>query len=171
MKRQDSYLLFIYDFFQGDRDQLTNDIPMKLLNLTDGTIKFVYGDYGMILYIETSYKFKKVKKVVRKRLKGLVDQYFLIKQPDDISVYMPDDMMEGLFGPDNKVHKASWKPRKEHLDNIFTKVMDELYSEKPIKPFSLKEPTLDSLLDKINRDGFENLSDYEKDILKKYSNK
>ena len=62
MKRQDSYLLFIYDFFQADRDQLTNDIPMKLLNLTDGTIKFVYGDYGMILYIETSYKFKKVKK-------------------------------------------------------------------------------------------------------------
>jgi hypothetical protein len=125
----------------------------------------------MILYIETPYKFKKVKKVVRKRLKGLVDQYFLIKQPDDISVYMPDDMMEGLFGPDNKIHKASWKPRKEHLDNIFTKVMDEIYSENPIKPFSLKEPTLDSLLDKINRDGFDNLSDYEKDMLKKYSNK
>ena len=37
------------------------------------------------------------------------------------------------------------------------------------KKVTIEIPTLDDLLDKISADGYENLSDFEKDCLKNYS--
>jgi hypothetical protein len=170
-KRTKNYILFIYDFFVGEREHLPHVIPLRLLPLTEGDIKFIYGDYGMICNIETKRSFKKVKKLVRKSLRGEVDQYFLLEQPKEMNVYMPSDMMKGLFGPFSKVETVGWKPKKEQLDNLFNKVMDELYPNDLSESFKLirNNPTLDQLLDKISNTGIDSLSDYEKELLKKYS--
>ena len=60
MKKIESYILFIYDFFSGDREHLPHVIPLRLLPLTEGDIKFVYGDYGMICNLESRKSFKKI---------------------------------------------------------------------------------------------------------------
>jgi len=172
MRKNRNYLLFIYDFFNGDREHLPHVIPIRLLPITEGDIKFVYGDYGMICNIETTKSFKKVKKLVKKSLRGEVDQYFLIRQTDEMNVYMPGDMLKGLFGKYNTVENVSWKPKKEQLDDLFNKVMDDLYSLKDDSyGFSQNIPSLDQILDKISSNGIDSLSDIELQLLKKYSNK
>lgn len=169
MKKIENYILFIYDFFSGNREHLPHVIPLRLLPLTEGDIKFVYGDYGMICNLESRKSFKKIKKLVKKSLKGEVDQYFLIKVPEDMVVYMPGNMVDGLFGKYHNVETVHWKPKKEHMDEMFNKIMDDLYDEGSNDFGRPPKPSLDQILDKISRSGFDSLSDLEKDLLKKYS--
>ena len=65
MRKNRNYLLFIYDFFNGDREHLPHVIPIRLLPITEGDIKFTYGDYGMICN-EKQLNLLKVKKLVKK---------------------------------------------------------------------------------------------------------
>lgn len=169
-KKTKSYILFIYDFFIGDREHLPHVIPLRLMPLSEGDMKFVYGDYGMICHIESKYTFKKIKKLVRKSLRGEVDQYFLLKKPQDFVVYMPGDMVKGLFGLHNDIETAGWKPKKEQMDKMFNKIMEEVYGENDNMKLN-EQPSLDQILDKISKSGLNSLSDFEQEILKKYSKK
>ncbi len=169
MNKIENYILFIYDFFSGDKEHLPHVIPLRLLPLTEGDIKFVYGEYGMICNLESRKSFKKIKKVIKKSLKGEVDQYFLIKIPKEMVVYMPGNMVDGLFGKYHNVETVHWKPKKEHMDEMFNKIMGDLYDQGSNDYGHSHKPSLDQILDKISKSGFDSLNDLEKDLLKKYS--
>jgi len=124
-------------------------------------------------------------------LEKAVDQYFLMEVPNAMYAFMPPEMKLNLFDLNEENHNFEDKENKEKPDvnildkfifNIASSLMPEdMLSEedmdKMFENIMLKvsnkdpkqKPTIDDILDKIQDNGFDSLTNFEKQILDEYS--
>lgn len=187
----EKYLLFIYADFKDNESKITLITEFLAPVVVSPKLKFNYGDYSMIINFETDLGFDELKDYVSELLTPLINQYFLINYSDKLSVSLPKHLYYHLFDLENEngdinldtrtntPEKKGIGPNFSFFEKEFSLPLqitgttfglaiftppDEIKNNKP-------EYTVDDLLDKINKSGYESLTDEEKNFLKNSNQK
>jgi hypothetical protein len=181
----ETYLLFIYSDFKG------NEAKIKLITdslapiVVSPKLKFNYGNNSMIINFKTDLEFNELKEYVSEVISQIVNQYFLLNYSDKLSVSMPKDLYTHLFDLENESVDTDLDireivPGKKGVGPNFSIFEKEFLLPLPISGttfgFTIFNPqeiieeksnyTIDDILDKINKSGYDSLTEEEKNFLK-----
>lgn len=192
---QDSYLLFVFGDMRVEGSQ--DEIAASLITITKHEkLKFIYGDYHMVLNLETDLPFDELKEFIYEVLKSERFEYFLMPTSDKTSVKLPNEMAQHLFDLENETEnvfiftqenvediKRRNKAGDEELDMIINYFLSEnnlsfddedeeedMLIKKIQREQKEVKPSIDELLEKIVENGIESLTLQEKQLLDEYSN-
>ena len=181
------YIIFIFGE-TDNQDKFVNLVcDSIILNINVDYIKFFYGDTSCVYTFKSETPFDEVSKKVTEILKNINVSYFLLPYSDfEINARIDEATLEHLFGKDldeeipdsdemDLVEPQTFFSRldealenlKEGIDDyddeIDIEILPRLKKKKPIK-------TLDEILDQINENGLNSLTEEDKQLLEKYSN-
>jgi len=182
----ETYLLFIYSDFKDNENKITLITDCLAPIVVSPKLKFNYGDNSMIINFKTDLEFNELKDYVSEVIGLLVNQYFLLNYSDKLSVSMPKELYNHLFDLENETENIDLEtrtpiPEKKGVGSNFA-----IFESKFSLPLSMSGATLgitiftqedeiktnnvnytiDEILDKINKAGYESLTDDEKNFLK-----
>ena len=189
------YMLFLYGDYENGEKYINNLLGELSPIISNEYLKFIYGDYGVVVHFKTDVDFADLDEFIRMNLAGMVDQYFLMEKTDKMSAYGPDevigyvlDLESDLKKPENPMIR-DLKEREEELDRVIQYFMSSMNEDdmdilndtdeddedneiELIKSRNKKEKSisLDQILDKITDKGMKALSKKEKQQLEKYAN-
>lgn len=189
------YMLFLYGDYENGEKYINNLLGELSPIISNEYLKFIYGDYGVVVHFKTDVDFVDLNEFIRMNLAGMVDQYFLMEKTDKMSAYGPDevigyvlDLESDLKKPENPMI-TDLKEREEELDRVIQYFMSSMNEDdmdilsdtdeddedneiELIKSRNKKEKSisLDQILDKITDKGMKALSKKEKQQLEKYAN-
>jgi hypothetical protein len=189
------YMLFLYGDYENGEKYINNLLGELSPIISNEYLKFIYGDYGVVVHFKTDVDFADLSEFIRMNLAGMVDQYFLMEKTDKMSAYGPDevigyvlDLESDLKKPENPMI-TDLKEREEELDRVIQYFMSSMNEDdmdilndtdeddedneiELIKSRNKKEKSisLDQILDKITDKGMKALSKKEKQQLEKYAN-
>jgi len=189
------YMLFLYGDYENGEKYINNLLGELSPIISNEYLKFIYGDYGVVVHFKTDVDFADLNEFIRMNLAGMVDQYFLMEKTDKMSAYGPDevigyvlDLESDLKKPENPMI-TDLKEREEELDRVIQYFMSSMNEDdmdilndtdeddedneiELIKSRNKKEKSisLDQILDKITDKGIKALSKKEKQQLEKYAN-
>jgi len=189
------YMLFLYGDYENGEKYINNLLGELSPIISNEYLKFIYGDYGVVVHFKTDVDFADLNEFIRMNLAGMVDQYFLMEKTDKMSAYGPDevigyvlDLESDLKKPENPMIR-DLKEREEELDRVIQYFMSSMNEDdmdilndtdeddedneiELIKSRNKKEKSisLDQILDKITDKGMKALSKKEKQQLEKYAN-
>lgn len=158
----------------GDFESVENckSIAFLMTPIVDSPhLKFNHTQGCLVFHFASTFSQEEIKSYFEMNLTGLVNSFILTEMSDKLTLSFPKDVMEHLMDLENddsdvcirvdmsKI-KSSWDEFED--ENYVALLLDEMKS-------NIKSPTLDQILDKINKVGFEGLSQYEKDVLSNYS--
>jgi len=181
------YIIFIF----GETDNQDKFVNLLcdniILNIKVEYIKFFYGDTSCVFTFKSETQFEEVSNKVTKILEKIDVSYFLLPYSDfEINARIDDATLEHLFGkeldeeiPDSDemdlVEPQTFFSRldealanmkdniEDYDDEIDIEILPRLKKKKPVK-------TLDEILDQINENGLNSLTEEDKQLLEKYSN-
>jgi hypothetical protein len=170
-----NYLLFVYyNTDVQNTEEKTQEIGTKLADhMTSGQIKFMYGERHSIFHFAYKGDFQDVSDVmffISEEMSGF--EYLITKKSRDYTSNFDEDNLNHLMSLKNvtpKKHKPTPpKLRTNDLkgDETFMDLTDIILNFKRKDVCNL---TLDELLDKINEQGINSLSEIEKQKLEEYS--
>jgi len=170
-----NYLLFVYyNTDVQNTEEKTQEIGTKLAeHMTSGQIKFMYGERHSIFHFAYKGDFQDVSDVmffISEEMSGF--EYLITKKSRDYTSNFDEDNLNHLMSLKNvtpKKHKPTPpKLRTNDLkgDETFMDLADIILNFKRKDVCNL---TLDELLDKINEQGINSLSEIEKQKLEEYS--
>jgi|APGre2960657404_1045060.scaffolds.fasta_scaffold04772_2 hypothetical protein len=167
------YLLTIFGDLEHYEKQ--QEITISLLPIVDSpSLKFQYGKEFIIAHFESELETKEIYEFLEMFSENLYDSFILNEYDEKVSVFMSNENKEHLFNLDSDTGVSgqemviTMNPTQEYFedddeeDEFTSKIITELKRQ-------LKPPTLDQLLDKINLEGIEVLTQFEKGLLEKYS--
>ena len=167
------YLLTIFGDLEHYEKQ--QEITISLLPIVDSpSLKFQYGKEFIIAHFESELDAKEIYEFLEMFSENLYDSFILNEYDEKVSVFMLNENKEHLFNLDSDTGVSgqemviTMNPPQEYFedgeddDEFTSKIIAELKRQ-------LKPPTLDQLLDKINLEGIEVLTQFEKGLLEKYS--
>ena len=179
------YLLTVFEA-QPNQDKFVQALAMEISQLTKiNGVKYYYGDQAAIFIFETKTSFENVKSFFDAILSDLSITHILVPiKTDKMSYWLEKDYEKHLFGTDIcKTNDEYSKEEQEIMQDVmfgdrniiddFCEDEEEDEIEKIINQTKKKEketPSLDDLLDKINKTGISSLTQTEKKLLKQYSN-
>jgi len=187
-----NYMLFLYGDYENGEKYINNLLGELSPIISNEYLKFIYGDYGVVVHFKTDVDFSDLNEFIRMNLSGMVDQYFLMEKTDKMSAYGPDevigyvlDLESNLKRPENPMI-TDLKEREEELDRVIQYFMSSMNEDdmdtindvddedddiELIKSRIKKEKpiSLDQILDKITDKGIKALSKKEKQQLEKYA--
>ena len=182
----ETYLLFIYSDFKDNENKITLITECLSPIVVSPKLKFNYGDNSMIINFKTDLEFNELKDYDSEVLALLVNQYFLLNYSDKLSVNMPKNLYNHLFDLENETENVdldtrNFIPEKKGVGPNFSIFEGEISLPLPISgttfgvtiftPQDNTESqkinyTIDDILDKINKTGYESLTEEEKNFLK-----
>jgi hypothetical protein len=181
------YLLTVF-VAHNNQEQFVQSVAMEISQLTKvNGVKYHFGPQAAIYTFETKSSFENVKSFFDAILGDLSITHILVPvKTDKMSYWFEKQFEKHLFGTDIcKTNEEYSKEEQEMMQdtmfggrNNFDDIdeeddEDEGEIEVIIKNTMKKEketPSLDDLLDKINKSGMSSLSQAEKNLLKQYSN-
>ena len=168
------YLLFVY----GDYTEKDNHVEIIAEFLTpncvNNSIKFQHGPAGAIYHFESKIDPKKLGKFLENTITDLTAMFFLVPVTDEVMISVDDDIMSHLFNLSDNGSDVKNLFKTEENNEDFVDLVNKfaLYMEQEVANLvkTQVEPlTLDEILDKILENGFENLTENEKQLLDEYS--
>lgn len=170
-----NYLLFVYyNIDIENSEEKTQNIAESITDrITSGQVKFIYGDKHAIFHFASKSQFDDVSDVlgvISDDIQGF--EYLLIKKGRDYSSNLDEDNITHLMSlRDVKPKKHRPTPPRLRTNNIdggemFMDLADLFLKHGRSNVCNL---TLDELLDKINMEGMDSLSEIEKQKLDEYS--
>lgn len=179
------YIIFVFGGTENQDEFVNLVCDNIMLNVKVDYIKFFYGDTSCVYTFKSDTPFDEVSKSITKILQNVNVSYFLLPYSDfEINVRIDEETLEHLFGKEldeesqsineedlvepqtffSRLDEALASLREEDLENdMDIEIIPLLKKKKPIK-------TLDEILDQINQNGVNSLSDDDKKLLDKYSN-
>lgn len=184
------YLLFVFTK-QDEQEKFVKKLADDISSITTSdSVKFYFGPEAIIYTFESTDELEYVKSYFDAILGGVWLTFFLTPYlPDKMTYWLERNVEEHLFGTNKSVQEDDFtKEEKEEVQKLMFKSMDEsfesaldddegidnflqafLNSENKKAKKSKIIPTLDDILDKINKTGFNSLTQEEKDLLTNYS--
>ena len=175
------YILFVFATHknQGAFVKVLAEDIVSVVGKSD--IKYYYGPESSIFVFKTFDEEKKIQEYFSTVLgeSGIV--YFLVRhEPDKMSYWLDPNIEKHLFNTDNsskdssntleeqlEAQKLFFGDLEEETDMVLTESdEDDLLKLRKNKK---TEPTFDELFNKIADQGYESLSSFEKELLKKYT--
>lgn len=181
------YIIFMFGGMEKQDEFVNSVCDNIILNIKVDYIKFFYGDTSCVYTFKSESQFEEVSKTITKILQNVKVSYFLLPYSDfEIDVKIDEETLEHLFGKDldeevpdsddmDLVEPQTFFSRldealanmKENIedydDEIDIDILPRLKKKKPTK-------TLDEILDQINENGLNSLTEEDKQLLEKYSN-
>ena len=170
-----NYLLTIIGSFESE--DMCKDIALSITPIVDSpNLKFQHAKGVLIFHFASEVSQEEIYDYVGSILFGITESFILTEMTDKVSVSMPKDIKEHLFNLEssnvdidmkldmNRVKKNLDFMEEEEDDDFVALLLNQM-SDKSI----FKRPSLDQILDKMLKGGFESLTQFEKDILDNYS--
>jgi hypothetical protein len=167
------YLLMVMGDFKSD--EICQDIALTMSPIVDSpNLKFQYNDGLVLLHFASEVSKEEIEGYIVGVFYGISNKFILTELTDNVSVIMPEDVKNHLLDLDNadedissSINIQNTKPsfefgEEEEDDDFVALLLGELRSK-------VKAPSLDQILDKINNNGLESITQFEKDILDGYS--
>lgn len=188
--KERTYLLFIYGNFTDD-EQVKGMVSTLLPVLSTQTMKYIWGDYGVVCMFSSKVRFPELSDFVFAHIAGESNQYFLSEKTDKLSVYGPDKVMEHLLSSDDFIPSLDedlsdefiykFISKHDYKEFDLNKLMNDIYDvqdedeDEDIEKIKrqgnkkVQEPSLDDILEKIQVEGINALTSQEKKLLDDYS--
>jgi hypothetical protein len=171
-----SYLLTAIGNF--DSEELCKEIAISITPIVDSPhMKFQHTKGILMFYFSTEVDKIEIFDYVTGILFGITETFILTEVSDNVTVSLPSGIKEHLFDLENESNDINMNIDMNKVKNNIELFGDEEEDEDFValllgeRERLLKKPSLDQILDKINSKGYESLSQYEKDVLDRYSKK
>lgn len=168
------YLLTVFGDFEDEK--ICKEIALSITPLVDSPhLKFNHTKGCLIFHFASEVSHQEIYDYLIGSLFDVTSSFILTEFTDNVSVYLPDDVKKHLLDLENNVGDVQikidltknlmntdgleWSDKENEFVAL---LLDEVKK-------TIKKPSLDQLLDKINKTGFDSLSPYEKEILDSYS--
>lgn len=168
------YLIFLSGLDKKDKPKFEKELD-SIAESEDLLLRNLYPDENVALVYITSNKLGVVE--IKDKIKVISDYfnltYFVQEHNDALYMNLSDEDSEHLFGiafvKPNKSESdfERWLLEEEENDDDDMDLIQKMIKEK--YEYKEKEPTLDEILDKINKVGVSSLTFQEKAILKNYN--
>lgn len=174
------HLLFVY----GDYTNKPNHIGVIGDILSEITknkcVKYQHGPAGGIFHFESQESIKYIGKYLESTITDLTAMFFLVPMTDEVLISVDDNVMNHLFKLEDETNSKTFSfdinktVTKEDSDKAVAELVNEIAKsllgdlEVEEKKVEVK-PTLDELLDKINKGGINSLTKEEKQLLDEYA--
>ena len=167
------YLLSIHGDYQTK--QICKEIATVLTPIVDSPhLKFSLKQHQLLFCFESDVEQSELKSYIEGSLFGLYEYFIMSVVDDNLSVSMDSETVGHLFDTSNessnpdmvidmsKELKGENDPSIEELENEYLRdFLNEIKSK-------IRQPSLDEILDKINRKGLQSITPFEKEILDNY---
>lgn len=165
------YLLTIFGEF-GTPEKYT-EIAIVLTPLVDSpSLKFQYGKEFLIAHFASELHRNEIYEFLEMSSYGLYDSFILNEYEEKNNIFMSEENKKHLFDLNNPEENngKEMKLTSTDIENYPYEEDDEFVSTlmRELKKH-LKPPTLDQILDKINIEGFDGLTQFERGLLENYS--
>lgn len=174
------YILFIYGSVKN-QDTFVKNVCNRILKVIDNTtINYYYGNESMIIVLKTSKNLTDLSdniNLIFKKSPNIV--YLLLPfEHDKMSYKMTEEASEHLFGTEIKEEKPTEDSYNSNNIGDFLEFLTEIGKDFDVDICDIKievvdlpekKLSLDDILDKINQNGYENLTEIEKKQLEEYS--
>lgn len=156
-------------------EDMCEEIAISISPLVDSkNLKFQFKNGTLLLYFTSETLKSEIYEYINGVLFGIADLFVLTEITDNVSVCMANDTFRHLFDLENIGDDVDMRlDMNEILSNVgFEEDGDD---DDIILTFlsqlndSIKQPSLDQILDKINTKGYKNLTSFEKRTLENYS--
>ena len=171
-----NYLLTIIGNIESEK--MCKEIALSISPLVDSpNLKFQHKEGVLLMHFATEVSKGEIYDYVHGVLYGVIDTFILTEITDEVSVSMPKDMFGHLFDLENIDDDVTMRLEMGKIIMNQMKFIDDNYEIDEddlsiiidnFKPL-IQKPSLDQILDKINNQGYESLSPFEKDTLESYS--
>lgn len=166
------YFLILLGNFESD---LCNEIAITISPIVDSPqLKFQSSQTFILMHFASEVDRTEIYEYLHANLFDKVGSFILSENNDNMSVFMPDDIKSHLFDLENqssdvvinidlkKVRDYMDEPETEEDEDFVALLLDKIKKK-------VKRPSLDSLLEKIQSEGLNSLTPFEKDTLDEYS--
>lgn len=193
--KETSYMLFIFGDYKNGEKYIESIMSEFTPIITTDYLKFVWGDYGVVVHFKSDLNFNDLSEFVSIQLEMMVDQYFLLEKTDNVSAFGPEEIVGYVLDLDSNLKRPEptqvkdEQEREEELNRIIEYFMSNMSEEENGMTFDMddddldddeikriqlsniqnKSLTLDQILDKIAEKGIKSLSKKEKQQLEKYA--
>lgn len=180
--RMKNYLLTIIGEFK-EGTPVCKEIAVSISPLVDSQhLKFAQKNGVLFLSFGTEVEKVDIYDYVLEILYGITDTFVLTEITDNLTVRMPDDISGYLFDlelgdGDNSLNMDSIIANDDFDEDFDPSISSEMDAELDSEFIAtlrahldkvIVRPSLDQILDKINSDGIESLTKFEKNILQDY---
>lgn len=176
-----TYFLFLLGNWKIDRvhPDLVNNIKDVMETIIVGDeFSFITGDNVIVMSLKSNLDFEEVDGILHEFLNPHVAAFFLMPKPRKLSYRLDSNLEYHLFGKKPKINKPNYvnprlaeeltKQLKSLVDFKMIKIKQDMLEK--YKKKEVKDLTLDELLDKINEEGMESLTENEIKFLNNYKN-
>ena len=174
------YILFVYGSVTN-QDTFVKNVCNRILKvIEDTTIKYYYGNESMIIVLKTSKNLTDLSDNINSIFKKSPNIVYLLLpfEHDKMSYKMTEEASEHLFGTEFKEEKQTEDSYKNNNIGDFLAFLTEISKDFDVDICDIKvevvdlpeeKLSLDNILDKINQNGYNSLTDNEKKQLDEYS--
>lgn len=172
-EKKERYFLVIYTDILFLEPTLMIDSILRLnkVSNTDAYFKYVYGDTHLVCHFETSFDYQTLIKTISNALKN-VTQYFLFKETPETFAVLPHSLYDALFNLDSDTENTDrlfdFDDNYDYINSDDNEEDAELELLMNLSA-SKQRPNLDELLEKINEQGINKLTEEEIKHLEAYA--
>lgn len=166
------YLLLIFGNFETTEQ--CKEIAMNITPLVDSPhLKFNHTKGTIMFHFASEVLQEEIYAYVQGTLFDIITSFILTEMNDNVSLCLPQDVKTHFLDLENDnddvlikidLNKSFNKWEDEDDESFVALLLDEVKRK-------VKKPSLDQLLDKLNNNGYDSLSQFEKDTLDEYSKK
>lgn len=164
---------FLTMFGDFKDDNLCKEIALSIAPIVDSPqLKFNHTKGGIIFHFASEVSQEEIYDYLLASLMDMCSSFILTENTDKVSLYLPTTVEKHLLDLENEGEDVEMKININQIRTTEELQRDEEFVALLLEEVkrSVKKPTLDQILDKINQKGLSSLSKFEKDILDDYSN-
>lgn len=169
-----NYILTVIGKFESE--ETCKELAISLTPIVDSpNLKFQHASGVLVFHFASEVSKEEIFDYVIGILYGVTESFILTEVNDEVTVQMPQEIKQHLMDLENvsenmemsidmKIEKNNlrFNDEEDYDDDFVALLLDEVKRK-------VKKPSLDQLLEKISKNGFESLSAYEKETLEYYS--
>jgi hypothetical protein len=169
-----NYILTVIGSFESEKE--CQELAISLTPIVDSpNLKFQHTKGILIFHFATEVSKEEIFDYVGGILFGVTEAYILTELNDKVTFSMPKEIKEHLMDLENSTENIEMfidmRVEKNNLrineddeddDDFVALLLNEVKR-------NVKKPSLDQILDKISKQGFDSLTPYEKETLEYYS--
>lgn len=163
------FLILFGDF---ESEGICKEIAIDVSPIVDSPhLKFNHTSGSIVFHFASEVTKEEIFDYLLVTLMDKCTSMILTENTDNVSVYFPTKVEKHLLDLETESEDVEMKininqlrsPEELERDEEFVALLLEEVKK------SVKKPSLDQILDKINKKGFDSLSKFEKDVLDEYS--
>jgi len=167
------YILSVIGKFENEK--MCQELALSLTPIVDSPhMKFQHTNGILIFHFASVVEKSEIFEYIRGILYGITEAFILTELHDNMTLSMPKEIESHLLDLENSSDDVEMNIDlnriKRNLDFMDEEEDDDFVALLLGEKNNLfPKPSLDQILDKMIDKGFENLTEFEKDILKSYS--